>query len=1298
MPIEDGDFIPDFSLGNILHSSEVRSGEDFKLPFIQTDRTLYFRVRFPSSECWSQIYSIDRRLYCLKSRFDKHRAEEIRWDQNSQRFKTMPSIYFKRSWNDECRFRRVDIYCNLVILNKTGLFLRYNDNSCNCDGFGRFDFETSDEEQTQIFFNDDVPVMFDSPSNSLMILPYGTRGLNAGRFFIYCPYTEDDQQFNILRNLTHLKSRVYADGDDGDTIISIPISLESDRLKFLFLQTFKNRLNGRQANSSPIIFKISSDATIYVCFESDSRKTPQWLLRLGFQQTGWELVTRRVKYSILKRNYKAYTKVVLGANARVPFFVFITESSADTFEPFVSDPELLGPPTYFQHLPFVQGDCIYIDNLSLKAQEIPPIMLPTPLLLLQCYAKSSIRSHFLEFDIHQRSKVFMCIENQNSNLPSWVSDLGFCFTSQILRSGDILFNVYLQIFDAGRVVLGSLKNNTSSNYNYFAVIANVEEDYSGDSLEASDLSLKSSEGLQAAGLLHEFWNPEFGEIIAFPNNFETSYLTWSRPFNITENNKGEVFSSSCALSARVQSLVGTFWRSRAITLLPRFILINNLPFAIDFYSFNHSNFVNLPYAEVLGSIQKNSLLPSHSCAIYQFPPLYINSNGKYGEADNLPFIFVEITGYDDSNERSVCPICLNRVGEQFVWLQATDSTKLILSASVMAQGTVFSIVLSQARIFPFRLENRSHAALHYRQYNSETLWESLDSMRWKAFIWTNPFIDEKRLEVSIGVVGDESVLIDLSDVGRVAKLSCKVSCDFGTNTSQNVGIEVDVDVNTRVLRVFDASAIESPVVINEESGTKNITSISNRRIESRSSSFSSLYMSSLSAEIVVESIYVRLVDDVDLLGISLDFISLEYNSENRIIHFQIYHVQVDDLSSTAKFPVIFAPSDSGKNSHLRKGKFKRQNCFGIIANAMPSMGNILCFNYVDISVGAASIRICMELLWTLISFIGKLANNSISFSSRMDMSTTGMETDAVRSILEMTVSDRIFRSSTIFSEVTFYVKRFHYCSIILHLEILVGNKFQIGIGGGDRSVAIGLALLGSPMLSFLSSIVGSIAHVSPVFIFDELLVSNFFGGADKLWHMIYTVLNQQAFSQAYKLFGSLELIGNPLSFIDNIKTGVSDFYSHTMEEMEGNAITRGEGVRRLAYSVIIGTFGSASKVSGALADLSRVVSGKKMNSALHTERPDTVIGGLHHGGLAVIGSIEKGVFGLVDEPRRGLQREGLLGIIKGFGKGFVRLFASPVTGLLDAVTIVAESVENQAQSVDGKPVDRLLRPMKPVEW
>jgi len=250
----------------------------------------------------------------------------------------------------------------------------------------------------------------------------------------------------------------------------------------------------------------------------------------------------------------------------------------------------------------------------------------------------------------------------------------------------------------------------------------------------------------------------------------------------------------------------------------------------------------------------------------------------------------------------------------------------------------------------------------------------------------------------------------------------------------------------------------------------------------------------------------------------------------------------------------------------------------------------------------------------------------------------------------------------------------------------------------SESVAVGFAALGSPVLSFISGVIGTIAHVSPSFKFNELLVSNFFGVPEKFMKTMYVSFAHQILAQSYKLFGSMEVLGDPLSLFDNLGTGVADFFLKTRSEMIGDAKTRGEGVRRLAQAVVGSAFGSAAKISGSLEEIVRHAAGLDDGTEgitgfdqrhLHTV---SLSGGIRYGGDVFVNSVVNGFSGLVEGPVSGFTRDGVPGAVSGTIKGIVGLVAAPVTGALGAVSVVTESVKQSTQfRSTGRPIGRRRR-------
>lgn len=211
----------------------------------------------------------------------------------------------------------------------------------------------------------------------------------------------------------------------------------------------------------------------------------------------------------------------------------------------------------------------------------------------------------------------------------------------------------------------------------------------------------------------------------------------------------------------------------------------------------------------------------------------------------------------------------------------------------------------------------------------------------------------------------------------------------------------------------------------------------------------------------------------------------------------------------------------------------------------------------------------------------------------------------------------------------------------------------------------------------------------------------------------------------------MEVLGDPLSLVNNLGAGVVQLFSQTRAEVVGDSRTRGEGFRRLARAVVGGAAGSASKLTGSLADILGTISFHKDREHLglnivdpreqledpikyspanffadeerragmpdrlnfeHTQKSppsrSTVVTGLRQGGDVMLGTVCAGFTGLVEEPIRGMHDDGVVGAAKGVAKGLVKVVASPFVGVLGAVAVLAESVEMSTRYRNGVPVGR----------
>uniref|UniRef100_A0A1B0D2C6 Uncharacterized protein n=1 Tax=Phlebotomus papatasi TaxID=29031 RepID=A0A1B0D2C6_PHLPP len=172
--------------------------------------------------------------------------------------------------------------------------------------------------------------------------------------------------------------------------------------------------------------------------------------------------------------------------------------------------------------------------------------------------------------------------------------------------------------------------------------------------------------------------------------------------------------------------------------------------------------------------------------------------------------------------------------------------------------------------------------------------------------------------------------------------------------------------------------------------------------------------------------------------------------------------------------------------------------------------------------------------------------------------------------------------------------------------------------------------------------------------------------------------------QAGSILGSVDFLGNPLGFANDVSEGVSGLI------FEGS-------VKSLVKNVTHGISNSTAKLTETLSDgLGRVVLDEEdtearqriLNVATTTNSTDHLVAGLKGLGFGLLG----GVTSIVKHTYSGVQADGFQGLIAGFGMGLVGTVTKPVIGMLDLASETANAVRETSKSSNRQMPDRKRLP------
>ena len=143
----------------------------------------------------------------------------------------------------------------------------------------------------------------------------------------------------------------------------------------------------------------------------------------------------------------------------------------------------------------------------------------------------------------------------------------------------------------------------------------------------------------------------------------------------------------------------------------------------------------------------------------------------------------------------------------------------------------------------------------------------------------------------------------------------------------------------------------------------------------------------------------------------------------------------------------------------------------------------------------------------------------------------------------------------------------------------------------DRTRDISTFTEHSTTIKYLTDLSRSVSTTNPKFEFFGLALNNAFDRVDAIIWRVAFVYISQAVMQAYKIFGSMDVIGDPVGMIKELGSSLKLFVTQTGLELSGQSPFRAEGVKHLVQGVIGSPFGGLAKVTrGVGSALAGIVS------------------------------------------------------------------------------------------------------------
>ncbi|KAM4015734.1 LOW QUALITY PROTEIN: intermembrane lipid transfer protein VPS13D [Anomaloglossus baeobatrachus] len=368
----------------------------------------------------------------------------------------------------------------------------------------------------------------------------------------------------------------------------------------------------------------------------------------------------------------------------------------------------------------------------------------------------------------------------------------------------------------------------------------------------------------------------------------------------------------------------------------------------------------------------------------------------------------------------------------------------------------------------------------------------------------------------------------------------------------------------------------------------------------------------------------------ELVFASFEGINIQYmhQASNQVLELHVQNVQVDNqLIGTTQPAMLFVTPKSIETEEMESGPAIQVNAVKVPSkNALTDL-----YKHLLITAQKFTVQIEEKLLLKLLSYFG--FGKSETEVEKWD-----------ENIHEKTGEENA-------TPIRYYFENLKISVPQIKLSVFTSNKLPPDLKALKST-------LGFPLIKFEDAVIDldPYTRVHP-YESREFIIN------DVLKHF-----QEELLSQAAKILGSVDFLGNPMGLLNDVSEGVSGLIKY------GN-------VGGLIRNVTHGVSNSAAKFAGTLSD----GLGKTMDNRHQTEREyiryhaatsgEHLVAGIHGLAHGIIG----GLTSVITSTVEGVKNEGgVSGFISGLGKGLVGTVTKPVAGALDFASETAQAVRDTA--------------------
>ena len=588
-------------------------------------------------------------------------------------------------------------------------------------------------------------------------------------------------------------------------------------------------------------------------------------------------------------------------------------------------------------------------------------------------------------------------------------------------------------------------------------------------------------------------------------------------------------------------------------------------------------------------------------------------------------------------------IKIKRKGEK-----ANDCSSYLLRVEIQVQQATFFVILKPEAVDvpPYRIENETKLDFIYYQRVSK------DSIPFKQEIRAG-----QKMPYTWDVPGDaHKLIVEASsnifpfkgeyNLDKI-KVYSPISFEIGTNLYRIVG-EVVANGPTRILRLYDAQA---------------------RAFQKEYSN----HLAELEAEQDTEAA-ITLQLTFDLIGLGISIISdlpeellylsandlwLDYsNSESQMrVEVRVKSLQIDNQLTSTHFPVLLCRNQFKGDPNADFFHFSM-----IKSNFYTSIDY---FHYFSFLLQEMDLHIDDTIINSILKFLDLQLDNS-----NEDPYSQASENESL------------------LNEPAESAKKLYF--VLLHINPIKCNvTFCYSSRENNDESEEEKKRRDNPVQTILNAIGVTVGNIeqAPISL-RSLLLENSFHTRKEIVSRILKHYYLQLLYEMYKVVGSFDIIGNPVSLVHNLGTGVYDFFyepaSGLVQSPRDFVLGVGKGSSSLVKNSVVGIFGTASKITGTLgkgvAHLTFDRDYVRERERHGREKPKHFGEGMVWGAKELTTGFKKGITGIITSPLDGAKKEGVGGFVKGMGKGVIGVAVKPGVGLFDMATRTTQGITNSAMN------------------